>query len=138
MIADVPAQGHDPWLSRLLSYAPIYYADGHRLLPWLTPSLTCEEGTIAWTSSGNVRSIDHNTSISFCPGAILDGRPQPYMVWAGEVNSPLCSSLTMSIACPRVFQSALHTGSYSHRDLAYTPSPRESSNSLRGHKTRPS
>jgi hypothetical protein len=47
VIADVSAHGHAPWLSRLLSHAPIDYADGHRPLPWLTPSITREEGTLA-------------------------------------------------------------------------------------------
>ncbi len=66
---------------------------------------------MSWSSSGNVRSIRHNTALSLCPGAIINGKPEPYSVGAGEVTSPLCSSLTLSIACPIVFHSALHTGS---------------------------
>ncbi len=38
------------------------------------------------------------------------------MFGAGEVTSPLCSSLTPSLACPRVFHNALHTSSSSSRD----------------------
>ena len=40
VIADIPPQCHAPWLSSLLHHTPIDPADGHRPLPWLTPSLT--------------------------------------------------------------------------------------------------
>jgi hypothetical protein len=88
VIAGVSAQGRAPWLSWLLSHTPIDQADGHRPLPWLTPSLTREAGTLTWTSSGNERSVHHNTSLSFCHRAILNGKPQPYVVGAGEVTIP--------------------------------------------------
>ena len=117
-------QGHAPWFSTLIAHSPFDPADGHRPLPWLTPSLTVEGGIIAWTSTGNKRSIGHNTSLSFCPGAVLNGTPQPYVVGAGEVTSPLCSSLTMSLACPRVFHSALHTGSSYQRDFGLHTFPK--------------
>ena len=107
VIANVPPQGHAPWLARLLQHSPIDTADSFRPLPWLTPSLAIEGENIAWVSSGNMRSIKHNGTMSFCPGAIINGQPQPFVVAAGEVNSPLCSSITFSIACPRVFYSAL-------------------------------
>ena len=98
MIADIPPKGHAPWLSRLLHHNPIDPTDGHRPLPWLVPSLTRTEGIISWTSSGNVRSIRHNTTLSFCPGAIINGTPQPYVVGAEEVTTPLCSPLTLVVA----------------------------------------
>ena len=79
---------------------------------------------IAWTSTGNRRSIGHNASLSFCPGAVIHGALQPYLVGAGEGTSPLCSSLVMSIACPRVFHSALHTGSNSLRDFGLHTFPK--------------
>ena len=47
VIADIPAQGHAPWLSWLLHHTPIDPADGHRPLPWLTPPLTQAVGTIS-------------------------------------------------------------------------------------------
>jgi len=64
-----------------------------------------------------VRSIRRNKTLSFCPGAIIDGIPRPYVVGVGEVTSPLCSSLALSIACPKVFHNAIHTGSNSARDF---------------------
>ncbi len=57
VIADIPPHGHAPWLYRLMHHTPIDPADGHRPLPWLTPSLTREEGIVSWTSASNVRSI---------------------------------------------------------------------------------
>ena len=124
VIAYVPPQGHAPWLSRLLANSPVDTADGFRLLPWLTPSLANEGGTIAWVSSGNMRSIKHNGTLSFCPGAIINGQPQPFVVSAGEVTSPLCTSITLSLACPRVFHTALHSGSNSSRDFSLHTFPR--------------
>ena len=100
VIADVTPQGHAPWLSRLLKQSPNDAADGHRPPPWLTPSLVKEGGEIAWTSSGNLRSIQHNKTLSFCPGAIIDGKPQPFVVVTGEVTYTLCSSIFVSISCP--------------------------------------
>ena len=117
VIADVQPLGHAPWLSRWLLHTPDDPTDGHRPLPWLTPSPTRAKDTISWSSSGHVRTIKHNITLSFCPGAIIDGIPQPFVVGAGEVTSPLCSSLTISIACPRVFHNALHTCSNSARDF---------------------
>jgi hypothetical protein len=124
VIAGRVPQRHAPWLSALIAHSPFDPADGRRPLPWLTPSLTVEGGTIAWTSTGNKRSIGHNTSLSFCPGAILNGKPQPYVVGAGEVTSPLCSSLTLSLACPRVFHSALHSGLNSQRNFGLHTFPK--------------
>ena len=124
MIADNPPQGHTPWLSWMLLHTPNDPTDGHRQLPWLTPSLTQAEGTISWTSSGNMRSIRHNNTLSFCPGAIINGKPQPYVVGAGEVTSPLCSSLTLSIACPKVVHIAFHIGSNSARDFGLHTFPK--------------
>jgi len=57
--------GHAPWLPTHITHSPFDPADGLRPLPWLTPSLTVEGGMIAWTSTGNKRSIGHNTSLSF-------------------------------------------------------------------------
>ncbi len=46
VIAEVPSQGHAPWLARLLENSPIDTADGFRPLPWLTPSLAIEGGIL--------------------------------------------------------------------------------------------
>jgi hypothetical protein len=46
------------------------------------------------------------------------------VVGAGEVTSPLCSSLTLSLACPRVFHSAIHSGSNSQRDFGLHTFPK--------------
>ncbi len=71
---------------------------------------------MTWISSGSTRSIKANKSLAFCPGAISDGIPQPYVVGPGAINSPVCQSLIISIANPRVFQSALHSGSDSNKE----------------------
>jgi hypothetical protein len=75
VIADIPPQGHAPWLARLLHHCPFDTADGFRPLQWLNPSLAYEEENVAWVSSGNMRSIKHNGTLSFCPGAIINGQP---------------------------------------------------------------
>ncbi len=67
--------------------------------------------------SGNVHTIRHNMTRSFCPGAIIDGTPQPFVVSAGDITSPLCSSLLLSIANPIVFHSALHPGSICNKEF---------------------
>jgi hypothetical protein len=124
VIADVPHQGHAPLLARLLQHSPIDTADGFRPLPWLTPSLANEGENVAWVSSGNMRSIKHNGTLSFCPGAIINGQPQPFVVAAGEVTSQLFASITLSFACPRVFHTALHSGSNSTRDFGLHTFPK--------------
>jgi hypothetical protein len=63
-----PALGPCSWLSILLHHTPMDPTDGHRPLPWLTPSLTQAEGTLSWTSSGNMRSIRHNKTPLVLPG----------------------------------------------------------------------
>ena len=89
MIAGVAPQGHAPWLSMLLNHTLIDLNDGQCPLPWLAPSLTQPEGTISWTLSGNVYMIKHNNTLLICPGAAINGTPQPYVIGAGEVTSPL-------------------------------------------------
>ncbi len=124
VIADVAPQRYAPWLCRLLIQSLEDAADGSRPLPWLTPTITHEDNTVDWISSGNKRSIMHNKTLSFCPGAMLDGKPQPFVVGAGEVTSPLCASLTLSIAKPRVFHNAIHTGSVSTKDFGLYTFPK--------------
>jgi len=124
VIEGIAPQGHAPWLSMMLHHTPIDPADGHHPLPWLTPSLTHTEGTISWTALGNVRLKRHNITPSFCQGANINGTPQPYVIGAGDVAYPLCSSLTLSIACPRVVHIALHTGSNSAKDFGLHTFPK--------------
>ena len=49
--------------------------------------------------------------LSFCPGAIIDGVPQPFVVGLGAKQTHLCNNLLLSIANPRVYHIALHSGS---------------------------
>jgi hypothetical protein len=124
VIADVASQGHEPWLRRLLLHTTDDLSDGHHPLLWLTPSLTREDGTISWSSSGNVRTLRHNNTLSFCPGASIYGIPQPFVVGVGEVTSPLCSSISLSIAISRVFHNALHMGSNSAKNFGLYTFPK--------------
>ncbi len=84
MVADVTPQGHAPWLRRLLLQSTEDDAEGALPLPWLPPTLTHEDITVPWFSSGSQRSIRHNRTLSFCPGAILDGKPQPFVASSGQ------------------------------------------------------
>ena len=56
-------------------------------------------------------TVKHNKTLAFCPGLVLGGEVKPYLVGVIAPNSPLCRTLLLSIANPRVFHSALHTGS---------------------------
>jgi hypothetical protein len=87
-----------------------------------SPSLTHQDNTVALSSAGNLRSLRHNKTLSFCPGAILDGKPQLFVVGAGEVTSPLCTSL-LAIANHRVFHIVLHTGSDSTKEFGLQTFP---------------
>ena len=46
------------------------------------------------------------------------------MVGAGAVNSPFCKSILLSIANPRVYHSALHTGSDAHKEFGQRTFPK--------------
>ena len=54
----------------------------------------------------------------------LSTGPQRYVVGAGEVATPLCSLLTLVVACPKAFHNALHTGSNSSRDFGLHTFPK--------------
>ena len=109
--------GHAPWLKRVLSTFTEDATEGARALPWITPTLMNGDGTLTWISSGNTRSITTNKYLSFCPGAISDGVPQPYVVGSGAINPPVCQSIILSIAIPRVYHSAVHSGSDSNKEF---------------------
>ena len=83
VIADVTPQGHAPWLRRLLSSVKEDPNEGARPLPWLTPSLIPEGITLTWLFVGNTKTTRPNKNLSFCPGAIIDGVPQPFVVGSG-------------------------------------------------------
>jgi hypothetical protein len=113
--AKVAPIGHAPWLQRVLSSFKEDTTEGSRPLPWITPSLLEGDNAMTWSSSGNTRSIKSNKTPTFCPGTISDGVPQPYVVGTGAINSPVCQSIVISIANPRVYHSALHSGSDSNK-----------------------
>ncbi len=83
VIADIAPQGHAPWLRRLLSILMEDLIEGACPLPWLTPTLVPEGLTLTWTSARNTMTLDHNKSLSFCPGAIIDGESAPFVVGLG-------------------------------------------------------
>ena len=72
---------------------------------------------MTWISSGNTRSIKTNKVLAFCPGAIIDGVPQPCVVGTGANNSPVCQSIIISITNPRVYHNVLHSGSDSSEEF---------------------
>jgi hypothetical protein len=115
VITDIAPQGHAPWLRRLLSALKEDSLEGGRPLPWLTPSLLPEGNGLTWTSTGNVKTLRPNRNFSFSPGAIIDGEPQPFVVGAEALHTHLCQNLLLFITNPRVYQSALRSGSDSHK-----------------------
>ncbi len=113
--ANVAPMGHAPCLQRVLSSFSEDATEGVRPLPWITPSLLEGEDPMPWISSGNTQSIKANKTMSFCPGAIDDGIPKPYVAETGAINSPVCQYIIISIANLRVYHSALHSGSDSNK-----------------------
>jgi hypothetical protein len=99
-------------------------AEETRPLPWLTPTLVPEGHTLTWTPVGSVRTLRPNKSLSFCPGAIIDGEPQPFVLGSRAKHTHLCQNLLLSIANPRVYQSALHLGSDSHKECCLHTFPK--------------
>ncbi len=49
--------------------------------------------------------------MAFCIGPVMDGEVKPYLVGSIAPISGLYCSIFLSIANPRVFHTALHTGS---------------------------
>jgi hypothetical protein len=117
-------RSHAPWLRRLLSTVKEDPAEGARPLPWFTPSLVPEKHTLTLTSSENVRRLYPNRYLSFCQGAIVDGEPQPFVVGVGILPTHFCQNLFLSIANPRVYHSALHSGSDSHKKFGLHTFPK--------------
>ena len=56
--------------------------------------------------------------------SVLAGVVKPYLVGTMALNSALCRSILVSIANPRVFHSALHTGSDTGKDYGLHTFPR--------------
>ena len=127
-IAGIPPQGHAPWLAPLVAAlerrVPGDSYETARSLPWLTPSLTERVDVITYKSANNTLTVQTNRSLSFCPGSVLDGVVQPYMVGAMAPNSGLTKMITISITNPRVFHLALHTGSDTGKEYGLHTFPR--------------
>ena len=99
-------------------------AEGTRPVPWLTPTLVPEGHTLTWTFAGNVGTLRPNKNLSFCPGAIVDCEPQSFVVGFRAEHTHLCHNLLLSIANPRVYHSALHSGSTSHKEFGLNTFPK--------------
>jgi len=68
--------------------------------------------------------VKTDRNLAFCPGSVLDGEVKPYLVGAMAPSSSLCRSILISIANPRVFHSALHTGSDTGKEYGLHTFPR--------------
>jgi len=110
-------------MSRLLSRAKEDPNEGARPLPWLTPSVIPEGVTLTWLSAGNTRALRPNKNMSFCPRAIIDGEPQPFVVGLGAKQS-YCHNLLLSIANPRVYHIVLQSGSDSSNEFGLYTFPK--------------
>ena len=65
-----------------------------------------------------------NCTLAFCLGSVMAGEVKPYLVGAIAPNSCLCRSILISIANPRVFHLALHTGSGTRKEYGLHTFPR--------------
>ena len=126
VIADIAPQGHPPWMRRLLSNVKEDPAEGARPLPWLTPTFFLDGLTMTLRSAGNTKTLGPNKNLSFCPGAIIDGEPQPFVVGSGARHTNLCQNLLFSIANPRVYHNDLHSGSNSLKEFGLQNFPNPS------------
>ena len=98
--------------------------EGAQPLPWIVPSLVGDNSNLTWTSSWNTRTLRPNRNLSFCPGAIIEGAAQPFVVGPRAVNSSFCQSILLSIANLRVYYGALHTGSDSDKKFGLHTFPK--------------
>ena len=71
---------------------------------------------MTWLSAGNNRTLRPNKNLSFCPRAIIDGVPQPFVMGLVAKQTYLCHNLLLSIAKPWVYHNALHSGSDSSKE----------------------
>ena len=109
--------------------------ESSRPLPWLTPSLTERVAEISYKSANNTLTIKPNRSLSFCPGSVLDGVVQPYLVGTMAPNSGLTLMISISINNPRVFHLALHTCSETGKEFGMHTFPRSILRQLEDCKT---
>ncbi len=124
ILAGSPTPGFAPWAHALLDAAPVDDNHGTKGLPWSTPSPAPHGESIQWTSASITLKITENTTLSFCPGSILDGEVQPFFIGSTLPNSNLCTAIYVSLANPRVFYMALHTGSDTGKEFGLHTFPR--------------
>jgi hypothetical protein len=79
---------------------------------------------IKWTSANNSLWVARNATVSFCPGSMIDGTMQPYLVGPMLPDASTCMTIQVSIANARVYHLALHTGSDSGREYGLHAFPR--------------
>jgi hypothetical protein len=90
--------------------------EGFRPPPWLLPSFTEGNATTTLESANNDLTVKTIRTLAFFLGSVLDGEVKPYLVSAMAPNSSLYRFILVSIANPRVFHSALYTGSDTGKD----------------------
>jgi hypothetical protein len=79
---------------------------------------------VTWKSASHDLTVKANRTLAFCPGSVLAGVVKPYPVGTMAPNSALYRSILVSIANPRVFHSALHTGSDTGKEYCLHTFPR--------------
>jgi hypothetical protein len=79
---------------------------------------------MTWLSAGNTKTMGPNKNLSFCPGAIIDGETQPFVVDSGARHAHFLQTLLLSIANTRVYHSALHSGSNSLKEFGLHTFPK--------------
>jgi hypothetical protein len=106
-----------PWFKRLLTKIYEDAAKGAMPRSWITPTLIKKGETISSTSSRKPMTLRRKKNLSFCPGAIIDGTPHPFVVGAGTVNSPVSQNILIFIANSRVYHTTIQSGTGSNKEL---------------------
>ncbi len=79
---------------------------------------------MTWTSSAKALAVTANKTLTFCPGSILNGVVQPFLVGPTLPNSRLCTAIYVSIVNPWVLHLALHTSSDTGKEFGLHTFPR--------------
>ena len=112
-----------PYLVTLLAKTPQDPLKGFRQAPWITPSITTAGSIIKWSSLGTKCILKDNTTLSFCPGSIVGGRPLPYFITnPGQYKT---QNILVSIANSTVFQRVLHSGGTNNSNFGNFQFPRQ-------------
>ena len=88
------------------------------------PNPRRDRSTLTWLSTENTKTLRPNKNLSLCPGAVIVGLPQPFVVDSRAKQTYLCHNLLIPIANPLVYHSILHSGSDSSKEYGLHTFPK--------------